>query len=572
MRLRFFKNAVIASFVILVGCLWYIQCVRSPRYKELSRRNRIRLVSLPGPRGNIYDRNKNLLVGNRLAFDCAVIPQEFGLNEEKMKGLGSILKTENKALRARIKKNTIAPFISVVLKKDIGKETAIAISERSADFPGLIIQTYPLRYYPNGRIGSHVTGYLGKINEEEFNTLSDYGYETRDFMGRGGLEFFYDNYLRGEDGGMQTEVDSRGRQLQVLGIKEPQKGKDLTLTIDLELEKYVDSLLSEHKGAIIIMDSSSGEILTLLSKPDFDPNIFVSSNKTTAVKNLLRRKDYPLVDRAISGTYALGSVFKIVTASAGLELNKIKKNEQLDCQGFYILGNRRFNCWKESGHGLQVLKEAIKNSCNVFFYQVGRRVGVDGLASYSLRYGFGKPTQIDLPYESSGIVPSRAWKRRFKKEPWYEGETLNYAIGQGYLSVTPLQVLRMVNTVASEGELVRPFLVKKIDALDFFTPDKKRLNISKDTFRAIKDGMRKAVGDSHGTAGRARVAGLQIAGKTGTAETGSRGTHAWFAGFSPVEKPKISLVVFLEYGGKGGDKPCRIASNIFAKLKEMGYL
>lgn len=572
MRLRFIKNIIILCIVILVFSLWYMQCVQGDRYIELSKRNRIRLVPLVGPRGNIYDRKGDLLAGNRLAFDCAVIPQEFKVDGEKLRELSSLLQVPPDSLKKKIKEDAIAPFISMVLKKDIGKTTAVAISERSVDFPGLIIHTYPTRYYPNGNIGSHITGYLGRINEEELNALRDYGYKPMDFVGRSGLELSYDDYLKGEEGGIQTEVDSRGRQLKVLAIREPEKGRDITVTIDLELERYLDSLLEGHRGAVIVMDSDSGEILGLVNKPNFNPNIFVSSTDPSLIKNLLRRRDYPLVNRAISGTYPPGSAFKIITASAALGLKKIGAKEKLDCKGFYIVGNRRFNCWKSSGHNLQTIREAIKNSCNVFFYQLGRRVGVEGLSSYALYYDFGSHTEIDLPYEANGIVPSRTWKKRYKKESWYEGDTVNFSIGQGYLLVTPVQILTMINAVATEGELVTPLLVKKIDSVEVFSPEKKRFNISKDTFKIIKDGVRRAVEDRNGTAGNAKVAGLEIAGKTGTAQTSTARTHAWFAGFSPIEKPKISLVVFLEYGGKGGNKPCKIAAKIFEKLKELKYL
>ena len=572
MRLRFLKNIIILSFIVLTFCLWYIQCMQNPRYSQLSYKNRIRLISLPGPRGNIYDRNKNILAGSRLAFDCAVIPQEFKVDGGKIAELSSILKMKSGILKMRIKEEAVAPFISVVLKKDIGKETAIDISERSMDYPGLIIQTHPVRYYPNDNIGSHVTGYLGKINEEEINALRDYGYKAIDYVGRSGLELYYDNYLKGEDGGVQTEVDSRGRELRVLGIREPEKGRDITLTIDLELERYIDSLLAEHKGACIVMNSDSGEILGFVSRPDFDPNLFVATEDPALIKDLLKRRDYPLVNRAISGAYPPGSVFKIVTASAALELEKIGPEERLNCKGFYMLGGRRFSCWKKSGHGLQTIRDGIKNSCNVFFYQIGRRVGVDDITKYASRYGFGRTTEIDLPYEAEGAVPTRAWKKRYKRESWYEGDTVNYSIGQGYLLVTPIQILQMVNAVAKEGEVVKPFLVKNIDTVEVFSPEKSRVDISNDTFKVVKEGMRRAVEEAKGTARNAGVKGMRIAGKTGTAEAGRKGTHAWFAGFSPIEKPKISLVVFLEYGGKGGNKSSKIASNIFKKLKELNYL
>ncbi|MEA3305473.1 MAG: penicillin-binding protein 2, partial [Candidatus Omnitrophota bacterium] len=430
MRISFIRKTIMICFAALILYLWHMQCIQGPRYIELSQKNRIRLVSLAAPRGNIYDKNNNLLVGNRIAFDCAVIPQEFPSDDETFQKLNSILRIPADVLKKKIKENTAASFIAVTFKKDIGKEAAIAISERSMDIPGLIIRTYPVRYYPGGNTGSHVMGYLGKISEEELCALRDYGYKVRDFMGRGGLELIYDDYLRGEEGGIQTEVDSRGRELKVLGIREPKKGKDITLTIDMDMEKYIDSLLDGYQGAVIVMDSQSGEILSLISKPDFDPNIFVSHGNASSIRELLKRKDYPLVNRTISGTYPPGSVFKIVTASAGLGLGKIKTSEQLGCKGFYIIGNRRFNCWKSSGHGFQAITEGIKNSCNVFFYQLGLRVGAAKLADYASKYGFGKPSGIDLPYESSGIVPTRAWKRREKKESWFDGDTANYSIGQ----------------------------------------------------------------------------------------------------------------------------------------------
>jgi len=572
MKIRLLRNIIIACFAILACVLWYLQCVQGSTYTELSQKNRIRLIPLPGPRGNIYDRNMKLIVGNRLAFDCAVIPQEFKASETNIKELAGLLKIKPEEIIGRISSHAGAPFVPVELKKDIGKETAIAISERSIDFPGLIIQTYPLRYYPHGNICSHITGYLGKISEEEFNALRDYGYKTRDFVGRGGVELYYDDYLKGHEGGMQTEVDSRGRELRLLGIREPEKGKDVVLTIDLSLQLYVYSLLADYNGAIVVMKADTGEILALVSKPDFDPNIFVQPYRRSEVKRLLQRKDYPLINRGISGTYPPGSIFKIVTASAGIETKKISPFDKLRCKGYYSLGNRRFNCWLKRGHGEQTITEGIKNSCNVFFYQVGKKVGVDILADYGARFGFGKPTGIDLPFEASGLLPSRRWKQRQRKEAWYTGETLNYAIGQGYLLVTPLQILRMANAVGTDNYLVTPRVVQKIETVEIFEPQKRRLNISPQTTRLVKEGMRKAVEDERGTAIRARSEGLRIAGKTGTAQTSTRKTHAWFVGFSPIDRAEVSLVVFLEYGGKGGNKPCTIASAIFAKLKELGYL
>ncbi|MBL7070673.1 MAG: penicillin-binding protein 2 [Candidatus Omnitrophica bacterium] len=566
------KIMIVFFFIALVICLFYIQCLQSYHYSELSKRNRIRLLPLIAPRGNIYDRNGKLLAGNRLAFDCAVIPQEFNVDDKGLSRLSGLLELSEADLKKKLKEDFVAPFIPLIIKKDIGKETAISISERSVDFPGLIIQTYPTRHYPNSNVAGHIAGYVGKISEEELDVLREYGYKPMDLVGRGGIEFYYDDYLKGESGGMQIEVDAKGRELRVLGIREPSKGRDITTTIDIELEAFIDSLLEEHNGAVVVMDAEDGEVIGLVSKPDFNPNIFVSSSGYRKVTDLLGRSDYPLVNRAISGTYPPGSVFKIVTASAALDSGSIKHDEQLDCKGSYALGYRTFSCWKKSGHKLQTMAEGIKNSCNVFFYKAGRKTGVDKIEHFAALYGFGSKSGIDLPYESEGIVPGRSWKKREKMEKWYEGDTVNYAIGQGYLLVTPIQIARMINALALEGQMISPFIVKKIGDIDVSGSHKSWLNISGGTFNVIKEGTRRAVEDDQGTAKHAGVPGIEIAGKTGTAQAGPAGTHAWFAGYSPAGRPKISLVVFLEYGGSGGDKPCKIAAKIFKKLKELDYL
>ena len=572
MRIRFIKGVIIFFFVALGLSLFYIQCIQGYHYSELSQKNRIRLVPLLAPRGNIYDRTGRLLAGSRLAFDCTIIPQEFDVSEEKMRELAGLLGMEASSLKRIIAEDAVAPFIPLVLRKDIGKDTAIAISERGVDFPGLVIQTYPTRHYPNRVTGSHVVGYLGKISEGELEALREYGYEPMDLVGRGGLEFFYDDYLKGENGGMQVEVDARGRELRVLGVKEPERGKDIMVSLDLELQGFIDNLMEGSKGAVMIMSSTTGEMLSLVNKPDFDPNIFISSSRSSVISELLSRRDYPLVNRSISGTYPPGSAFKVVTASAALDLGLLDRDEQLECEGHYEVGYRRFNCWKRSGHKMQNIVEGIKNSCNVFFYKTGRRVGVDSLSDYAAQYGFGARSGIDLPYEAEGVVPTRSWKQRNIKESWYEGDTLNLAIGQGYLLVTPIQVLCMINALATEGQLIRPFLAKEIEGVEVYSDDRKWLNISGDVFRTVKEGTRSAVNGEHGTAGAARVDGLDIAGKTGTAQAGPEGTHAWFAGYSPSDRPRISLVIFLEYGGKGGDRPCKMAARIFEKLAELDYL
>jgi len=572
MKITFLKRTVLLFVCMLIACLFYLQIVQGEYYLKMSQKNRIRVIPLRAPRGNIYDRHMELLAGNRLAFDCAVIPQEFDDSIEVLNKVALMLDMPGGSLKSKIEENALAPFAPTTLKRDLDKELAISISERSLDFPGLLIQTYPVRYYPHGSSSSHITGYIGLINEEELSILKRYGYMIKDYVGRTGLELFYDDYLKGESGGMQVEVDSRGRELEVMGIREPSKGMDITTTLDIRLQEYIDSLLGSHKGAAIVMLSQSGDILAMSSKPDYDPNAFLSPAKFGEVKKLLTGRDCPLINRAISASYPPGSVFKIVTATAALELGRITEDELLDCGGYYVVGNRRFHCWKKSGHGLQTIREGIKNSCNVFFWQTGLKAGVDAISDFGARYGLGRKSSVDLPYETEGVLPGRGWKRRTKGESWYPGDTMNLSIGQGYLLLTPMQVTCMYNALATEGKVFTPHIARSIGGVDVFPQQTDMLKISARTFRAIKDGTKRAVQDAGGTSSKADAEGLDIAGKTGTAETGTDRTHAWFAGYSPADDPLVTVTVFLEYGGKGGGLPCEIASKIFIKLEELGYL
>ncbi|MCX5679955.1 MAG: penicillin-binding protein 2, partial [Candidatus Omnitrophica bacterium] len=465
------------------------------------------------------------------------------------------------------------PYAPVAIVEDINMEKAIALEESGSDIPGLRIETRSKRDYVYKNSGAHIFGYLSEITEAECIDMKDYGYRPGDLIGRSGVEKYYESYLRGVDGGTQIEVDNRGKETRSLGVKEPSSGKDIYLTIDKSMQLACDKLLGERKGAAIVMDPRSGEILALASHPAFDPNIFVRPDTSQERLKLLRDKvGRPMSDRAISGLYPPGSVFKIVTATAGLESNRISKNTQFTCNGSYRLGKAKFDCWKKEGHGPQNIVGGLKYSCNVFFYNTGRVVGVDLIENYTKLFGFGKLTGIDLPDEVKGIAPGRKWKLMHRKASWYEGETINYAIGQGYLMVTPIQILNMMATVANNGMIINPHVVKRIGD-DFVSVQKpKRLGIRDSTLRIIRQGLFEVVNGEHGTGSRAVTEGVIAAGKTGTAENPLGKTHAWFSGFAPFDDPKICVVVFLEHGGKGGLEPAGIAGGIFKEAKDRGYL
>ncbi|MEI6863058.1 MAG: penicillin-binding protein 2 [Candidatus Omnitrophota bacterium] len=573
MKDRIITGLISFLFVILLATLFYTQVIRFFYYSQMSKNNSIRIIPIDGPRGKILDRNGQVLVTSRLSFDAAIVYQELGDRERLFRAFRDTLGITDKDIEKALAKSRKKPYAPVAIVEDIDKDKAVALEESSCDIPGLEIATRSKRDYILKNSGAHIFGYISEMTENELLDMKDYGYRSGDLIGRSGVEKYYDSYLRGVDGGTQIEVDNRGKEMRSLGVKEPSSGKDIYLTIDKSIQLACDKLLGEHKGAAIVMDPRTGEILALASHPAFDPNIFVRPDTSQERLDLLRDKvGRPMSDRAISGLYPPGSVFKIVTAAAGLESNRISKNTQFTCNGSYKLGKATFDCWKKEGHGPQNIVGGLKYSCNVFFYSMGRIVGVDIIENYAKMFGFGKLTGIDLPDEVKGIAPGREWKRLYRKAVWYEGETINYAIGQGYLMVTPIQVLNMMAEVANNGTIVHPHIVKRIG--DNFIPAQKskRLDIREGTLKIIKQGLFEVVNGEHGTGARAKSEGVIAAGKTGTAENPLGKTHAWFSGFAPFDDPKICVVVFLEHGGKGGLEPAGIAGGIFKEAKDRGYL
>jgi len=573
MRYRVLTVSITALFIFVAAGLFYMQILRFPYYSSLSKNNSIRIIPIDGPRGTIFDRNGVAVVSNRLSFDVAVIYQELRDRSKLTKVLNSVLDMSGRDVLAALEKAGRKPYIPVTIAEDVGKDKAIMLEEASFDNRGLIIEIRSKRDYLYGYEGSHVFGYLNEITEKELEGLKEYGYRRRDLVGRNGLEKYYDNYLRGSNGGTQIEVDSRGRQTRVIGIKEPSAGKDLHLTMDISLQRTCDKLLGDRKGAVVVMDPASGDILALASHPAFDPNIFIKPNMSAERLKLLNdRVGRPLINRAISGIYSPGSVFKMVISAAALDAKRISRNTTFQCAGFYMLGNARFDCWKEGGHGSQNIITALKNSCNVFFYNTGRLAGSDLIENFSKLFGFGAKTGIDLPDEAKGIVPGRIWKRMNKKGPWYEGDTVNYSIGQGYLLVTPMQVLEMTAIIANNGYMVKPRIVSKIDKQDIPAEKKRTVPIKAETINIIKEGLRDVVNSEGGTGSRAKVDGIVVAGKTGTAQNPQGRTHAWFVGFAPYQNAKLCIVVFLEHGGKGGLEPATIAHGVFEEARQKGYL
>jgi penicillin-binding protein 2 len=571
-RLKILGVITFFSFTMLLGALFYFQIFNFSHYRSLSLKNTLRVIPLKASRGAIYSRNAEVLARDEISFDLVAIPQEISDIGNTLHKLSSITGVPRTEIENNYKKNSRLPFVPANILTNLPPEKAFAIEEKLIDIPGVIIQVSPIRVYPNHNVGSHVLGYLGKIADSELLNLKDYGYSIQDLVGRSGIEKYYDAYLKGEDGGIQVEVDSRSREVSRIGYKEPKKGKDLTLTIDLSLQRFISMLFEDKKGACIVMQARTGRILALVSKPEFDPNVFVSGKDRDRLR-ILGDKEHPLLNRAITGAYPAGSTFKIPVACAGIATGQVKNQTSFLCKGVFVLGNTRFRCWNESGHGYQNVIQALAHSCNVFFYSIGRVLGAEQIHRYALSFGLGELTGIDLPEEIRGIVPGPRWKKSTLKAPWYEGDTVNYSIGQGYLLVTPLQMLRVITITANKGFCPQPYILEKIEDMQVYSRREYQSRIKPEVFNMVQKGLFDAVNTPEGTGQLAKVAGLDVSGKTGTAQSGpSRKSHAWFIGYLPSHEPSISLVVFIEHGGKGGKDAADMAGLIALYLKENEFL
>ncbi len=551
MRLKIIRIAFTVLFVIVASGLFYIQVLKSQHFFFLSKNNRIRIVKLEGRRGKVYDRNGVELIGNRVSLDLFVIPQEISDQEKLFSYLSSILRRDKEAIEKDYLRGRLAPFTPVVIAEDLSREIAYQIEENKFLYPGLMVQASSRRYYPHHEVGAHVLGYVAKVDRQRLKELKEYGYTYQSLAGYSGIEEYYDTYLTGEDGGQQVEVNSRGEQVRLLGIRRPVSGQDLTLTLDQRIQNVAKDALNDRKGSIVIMDLESGGILAMVNNPSYDPNHFVSENTKKQVARYFIDPQAPLLNRAIAGQYPPGSTFKIPVAFGGLQQGVIVNDTTFRCPGYFKLGRRRFRC--SHAHGIQNLTEAIAHSCNTYFFNVGLLLGPDLIHRYADLFGMGELTGIDLPSEKKGINPSPEQKRIMRNDAWYDGDTLNLSIGQGDVLVSPLQLIRMMAIVARDGRDIYPHLIRSIGAIDVssdrFT-QRVRVPINAQYFEFVQKGLKGAVGDYTGTARDLKIKDFPMAGKTGTAQTsGGQNNHSWFAGYTIEGERRVVFVVFLEFGG-----------------------
>ena len=506
-------------------------------------------------------------------FELAILPQEMQNPNLIWQRLSPLVGVSAQELARRYKKGFYARFAPVTVVRELKRETAFLLEEEKSRLPEILVRPIPRRRYPFGSAAGSAIGYLGLIAPEELTKLEAYGYTPRDWVGKDGIEKVYDTVLRGKDGGLHVEVNAQGRVVQQIGFLAPQRGRNLFLTLDSRLQELAYRLLQESQGALIVMDSATGEILVLVSSPSFDPDIFVNSNRNDEVRRMLKDSDRPLFNRTIRAMVPPGSTFKAAVAYEALKENKITLSTAFECKGQYKLGRSIFRCWQKEGHSFQTVSEALEHSCNVFFYNTGRRLGVEGIAKAARLFRLDHPTGVDLPWEAKGLVPDAAWMRHTQGRTWQEGDTLSYGLGQGALQVTPLEMLMLFNAIATNGNFPRPLLMSRVEGQDLpIRPGKVRIPLDEGLLSQVRAGLEQVVNSENGTGRLAQVPGLRVAGKTGTAQVSQGLAHAWFCGYAPADHPKVSFVVFLEHGGKGGLRPTQIAGELLVYLKEMGYL
>jgi penicillin-binding protein 2 len=627
-QFRFYAMRVVAVilFAVISARLWDLQVMSSTDYRASADQNRFRLVPVDAPRGIIYDRFGRMLVRNIPSFTVSIVPA--GLPEdEKARGaviarVGELLglpceavgcapadpdEPTVEAIFRKIDENltngVIGLYRPVRIASNVDRQAAFIIEEEHIELPGVVVEVESHRQYLDGALTAHILGYVGSIPAEREGVYRERGYQPDDLVGLTGIERTQEAYLRGIKGEKHVEVDAFEREVRQIALQPPEQGANIILTLDVELQRFVEEALREgmrkagsEVGVAVAMDPRTGEVLSMVSLPSYDNNLFSGGISYADYAALSSNPNHPLVNHAISGQYPPGSTFKIVPASAALQERVVDPSTRFICRGMMYLPNKffpddptkaqPFYCWHRGGHGAMDVVGAMQQSCDIYFYQAtgGYReqkgLGIERLVDYSRMFGFGEPSGVELSGEAAGLLPSDRWKRQNYGESWYTGDTYNASIGQGYVLATPLQVLNATVAIANRGTLNRPQLIYQVidgegNVLEALTPDPIReLAVDPAHITLVRQGMREAV--THGTAWYARIPGLSVAGKTGTAEyagfdedgnlimddEGHLPTHAWFTAFAPYEDPEIALVVFLEGGGEGSQMAAPVAAEI----------
>jgi penicillin-binding protein 2 len=564
--------------VALLGLqLWNLQIREGPYYRDLSENNRTRSVIMEPARGLIYDRNGVLLANNVPSFTLYVSLEDVKDRDRLIDQLSTLLGLDEALVRKKLTARGSKQLPRKVKDRLTLREATLVESHR-LDLPGVMVQVESQRNYPGGVTASHLLGYVGEVSPEQLEKPDFADLHQGSIVGQYGVEKFFDRLMRGQAGQKSIEVDAVGHEKRTVVVEQPHAGDDSYLTIDARLQKVAENLLGEESGAIVALDPRTGDVLAMASRPGFDSNILSRELTPKQWAEIVQDERRPLNNRASQGQYPPGSVFKIMMAAAALETKTVTPSTSIYCNGGYQFGRRLYHDWKAGGHGSVDLRHALVQSCDVYFYTVGQRMGIETIASFAHQFGLGEETGIELPSERVGIVPSEAWKQKAKNEAWLPGETISASIGQGYVNVTPLQMASLIGTVANDGVMFRPRLVQAVrdratgELQQRSAVPKRTLNLRPGILPVIKEALAGVVKEGTGT--RAQSALVTIAGKTGTAQMTALRTgpekdipkkfrdHAWFVAFAPVEAPTIAVAVLGEHMGHGGSASAPLAKEL----------
>ncbi|MCE5309350.1 MAG: penicillin-binding protein 2 [Acidobacteriales bacterium] len=558
-KIAFFQYLLVAVFLFLISGFWDLQVQNPALYNEQAERNRIKALPVLAPRGKILDRDGRVIVDNHSSF--SLILSRENLKPEHVAAIAEGLNLDPDDLAARLKRFKSRPrYEPIIIKEELtAADLAFVEAHRDAEsFPEMELIRAQRRLYPRDDLAAHVIGYVGEVSENELNSPDYAKYEQGDVVGKVGIERQYNDILMGVDGQRRVVVDNRGRERQVIGMKEAVPGRDLQLTIDLDLQVVAELAMENRKGAVVALDPRNGEVLAMVSRPAYDPNKFAGRIRSKDWKELIENPDNPLLNRAIQAQLAPGSTFKPIVALAALESGAIDESFTAHCSGGASFYGRYFKCHKKGGHGTVDVHRGIVQSCDVFFYNAGNRAGIDKIAEYAEMAGLGHRTGIDLPNEAEGLVPSSRWKIRTQRSKWYAGETISVSIGQGALIVTPLQLARAIGGLATGGIWSTPHLVKE----GTHPAPARRGQLNLEHVADVINGMYGVVNEG-GTGGSARLPGIEVCGKTGTAQLASNEylkntklgsemkDNAWFVGFAPRYNPEIVVVALWQEGAHG---------------------
>lgn len=581
-RLKIFFAVVLIMMSLLIIRMWHLQVIRGDELSQRSENNSVRLRKIRPLRGLVMDTNGQVLVDNQPSFDIVFMPNRSRNSQDTEKKLKNLYEDRSLAFSMEFppsdKKRFVAP---VRLEKNVGRKKLAVIETNALDLPGVAVEVVPIRQYLGGEMTAHLIGYTGEVSRDDLMKDVGGGASIGDITGKFGIEKFLDPYLRGKSGAEQVEVNVLGKEIKLIGRIQPVSGYNAVLTIDASLQKVAWEALKGMRGSVVAIDPRDGSVLTLVSSPSFDPNLFNGGISIEEWENLSSDPSHPMENRAISGQYPPGSTYKLIIAAAALEEGLITPDTKFSCNGSFELGNRTYRCWNKKGHGHISLHRAIVESCDVYFYNLGKLVGVDKIAEYARAFGLGSPTGIDLPREKGGLIPTKQWKLSRFREPWQMGETISIAIGQGYNLLTPLQLVNAYAALANGGVVYRPRIIKHVETMDgqtiktFETEQKSRVPLSSKNMEILSRALWGVVNENGGTGSALRRKEADVSGKTGTAqviglpedETARKRKvnlarfrdHALFVCFAPSKNPEIAIAVIVENAGHGGSVAAPIA-------------